>query len=159
MRHACHTWMVSDDDSDLVGDVTWALSTSRTSRMFFFHGTLTETVYCNQSIRFVDSTHPCMVCKLNHSLYASSRHHGPGTVALPPTWSHLALLRRSWTRPCFFSARWRHHLPPALRRRHHAHSVQSRPSLVHDHLPAARVCDKGPGLLHHFLRVAMERCP
>jgi hypothetical protein len=35
----------------------------------FLHGTLTETVYCTQSVGFVDPTHHDMVCKLNWSLY------------------------------------------------------------------------------------------
>ena len=35
----------------------------------FLHGTLTETVYCTQSVGFVDPTHHFMVCKLNWSLY------------------------------------------------------------------------------------------
>jgi hypothetical protein len=34
----------------------------------FLHGTLTETVYCTQPVRFVDPAHPDMVCKLNKSL-------------------------------------------------------------------------------------------
>jgi hypothetical protein len=35
----------------------------------FLHGTLTETVYCSQPARFVDSSCPDMVCRLNKSLY------------------------------------------------------------------------------------------
>jgi hypothetical protein len=35
----------------------------------FLHGTLTETVYCSQPTRFVDSSCPDMVCRLNKSLY------------------------------------------------------------------------------------------
>ncbi|WVZ85197.1 hypothetical protein U9M48_032147 [Paspalum notatum var. saurae] len=35
----------------------------------FLHGTLTETVYCNQPAGFVDPTCPDMVCRLNKSLY------------------------------------------------------------------------------------------
>jgi hypothetical protein len=35
----------------------------------FLHGTLSETVYCNQSIGFVDPTQPNRVCHLNKSLY------------------------------------------------------------------------------------------
>ena len=35
----------------------------------FFHGTLSETVYCSQSAGFVDSSRPDMVCRLNKSLY------------------------------------------------------------------------------------------
>ena len=35
----------------------------------FLHGTLSETVYCSQPARFVDSSCPDMVCRLNKSLY------------------------------------------------------------------------------------------
>jgi hypothetical protein len=35
----------------------------------FLHGTLTETVYCEQPSGFVDSSHPDYVCRLNKSLY------------------------------------------------------------------------------------------
>jgi hypothetical protein len=35
----------------------------------FLHGTLTETVYCQQPSGFEDSTHPDYVCRLNKSLY------------------------------------------------------------------------------------------
>ena len=35
----------------------------------FFHGTLSETVYCSQPAGFVDSSRPDMVCWLNKSLY------------------------------------------------------------------------------------------
>jgi hypothetical protein len=35
----------------------------------FLHGTLSETVYCNQPTRFVDPTQPDCVCLLNKSLY------------------------------------------------------------------------------------------
>jgi len=35
----------------------------------FLHGTLTETVYCQQPSGFVDSSHPDHVCRLNKSLY------------------------------------------------------------------------------------------
>jgi hypothetical protein len=35
----------------------------------FLHGTLSETVYCSQSIGFVDPVHPQLVCRLNKSLY------------------------------------------------------------------------------------------
>src|SRR6185295_14807151 len=35
----------------------------------FLHGTLSETVYCSQPARFVDSSRPDMVCRLNKSLY------------------------------------------------------------------------------------------
>lgn len=35
----------------------------------FLHGTLIETVYCVQSIEFVDSSRPNYVCRLNKSLW------------------------------------------------------------------------------------------
>jgi hypothetical protein len=35
----------------------------------FLHDTLTETVYCSQPTGFIDTTHPNLVCRLNHSLY------------------------------------------------------------------------------------------
>lgn len=35
----------------------------------FLHGTLSETVYMEQSKGFVDSSHPNYVCKLNKALY------------------------------------------------------------------------------------------
>jgi hypothetical protein len=35
----------------------------------FLHGTLTETVYCNQPTGFVDADRPDLVCRLNRSLY------------------------------------------------------------------------------------------
>jgi hypothetical protein len=35
----------------------------------FLHGTLTETVYCQQPSGFEDSAHPDYVCRLNKSLY------------------------------------------------------------------------------------------
>jgi hypothetical protein len=35
----------------------------------FLHGTLTETVYYNQPMRFVDPTQPNRVCPHNKSLY------------------------------------------------------------------------------------------
>src|SRR6185312_4873364 len=35
----------------------------------FLHGTLSETVYCSQPAKFVDSSHPDMICRLNKSLY------------------------------------------------------------------------------------------
>jgi hypothetical protein len=35
----------------------------------FLHGTLTETIYCNQPTGFVDAAHPDLVCRLNRSLY------------------------------------------------------------------------------------------
>jgi hypothetical protein len=35
----------------------------------FLHGTLTETVYCQQTSGFEDSAHPDYVCRLNKSLY------------------------------------------------------------------------------------------
>ena len=35
----------------------------------FLHSTLSETVYCSQPARFVDSSRPNMVCRLNKSLY------------------------------------------------------------------------------------------
>jgi hypothetical protein len=35
----------------------------------FFHGTLTETIYCSQPTGFTDVTHPDLVCRLNRSLY------------------------------------------------------------------------------------------
>jgi hypothetical protein len=35
----------------------------------FLHGTLSETVYCNQPTKFVDPTQPDRVCLLNKSLY------------------------------------------------------------------------------------------
>jgi hypothetical protein len=35
----------------------------------FLHGTLSETVYCNQPTRFIDPTQPDRVCCLNKSLY------------------------------------------------------------------------------------------
>jgi hypothetical protein len=35
----------------------------------FLHGTLTETVYCEQPSGFIDSSHPDHVCRLNKSLY------------------------------------------------------------------------------------------
>ena len=35
----------------------------------FLHGTLSETMYCSQPTRFVDSSRPDMVCRLNKSLY------------------------------------------------------------------------------------------
>jgi hypothetical protein len=44
----------------------------------FLHGTLQETVYAQQPARFVSSTHPDYVCKLNKSLY--------GLKQAPRTW-------------------------------------------------------------------------
>jgi hypothetical protein len=38
-------------------------------KIAFLHGTLTETVYCQQSSSFEDPTHPNFVCRLNKSLY------------------------------------------------------------------------------------------
>jgi hypothetical protein len=35
----------------------------------FLDGTLTETIYCKQPSRFVDSSRPNYVCRLNRSLY------------------------------------------------------------------------------------------
>jgi hypothetical protein len=35
----------------------------------FLHGTLSETVYCNQSMGFVDPSQPDRVCRLNKSPY------------------------------------------------------------------------------------------
>jgi hypothetical protein len=35
----------------------------------FLHGTLTETVYCNQPTIFADPAHPDLVCRLKKSLY------------------------------------------------------------------------------------------
>jgi hypothetical protein len=35
----------------------------------FLHGTLTDTVYCQQPSGFEDSAHPDYVCRLNKSLY------------------------------------------------------------------------------------------
>jgi hypothetical protein len=42
------------------------------------HGALTETVYCTQSVGFVDPAHPDIVCKLNRSLY--------GLKQMPQAW-------------------------------------------------------------------------
>ena len=39
----------------------------------FFHGTLSETVYCSQPAGFVNSSLPDMVCRLNKSLYGLKR--------------------------------------------------------------------------------------
>jgi hypothetical protein len=36
----------------------------------FLHGTLTETVYCQQPFGFDDSTHPDFICRLNKSYMA-----------------------------------------------------------------------------------------
>jgi hypothetical protein len=46
----------------------------------FLHGTLTETVYCQQPSGFVDSSHPNYVCRLNKSLY--------GLKQAPRAWHH-----------------------------------------------------------------------
>jgi hypothetical protein len=35
----------------------------------FLHGTLTETIYCNQPTGFADPAHPDLVCRLKKSLY------------------------------------------------------------------------------------------
>ena len=35
----------------------------------FFHGTLSETIYCAQPVGFEDSARPNHVCRLNRSLY------------------------------------------------------------------------------------------
>ena len=35
----------------------------------FLHGTLSEAVYCAQSVGFEDTAHPDYVCRLNRSLY------------------------------------------------------------------------------------------
>jgi hypothetical protein len=49
----------------------------------FLHGTLTETVYCNQPTSFVDEARPDLVCRLNRSLY--------GLKQAPRAWySHFA---------------------------------------------------------------------
>jgi hypothetical protein len=44
----------------------------------FIHGTLTEMVYCSQSVNFVDPADLDIVCKLNRSLY--------GLKQVPRTW-------------------------------------------------------------------------
>jgi hypothetical protein len=41
----------------------------------FLHGTLTETIYCEQPSGFVDSSHPNYVCHLNKSLYGLKQAH------------------------------------------------------------------------------------
>jgi hypothetical protein len=46
----------------------------------FLHGTLTEKVYYVQPSRFVDSSHPDLVCRLNKSLY--------GLKQAPRAWHH-----------------------------------------------------------------------
>jgi len=55
----------------------------------FFHGTLSETVYCSQPTGFANTTHPDHVCRLNKSLY--------GLKQVPREWhsrfaSHLLSL-------------------------------------------------------------------
>jgi hypothetical protein len=47
-------------------------------KIAFLHGTLTETVYCEQPFRFIDSAHLDYVCRLNKSLY--------GLKQAPRTW-------------------------------------------------------------------------
>ena len=42
----------------------------------FLHGTLSETVYCSQPARFVDSSRPDMVCRLNKSLWSEAGSSG-----------------------------------------------------------------------------------
>jgi hypothetical protein len=59
----------------------------------FLHGTLTETFYCSQPTGFVDAANPDLVCRLNRSLYASSKHRGPRTAASPPIFPPSALSR------------------------------------------------------------------
>jgi hypothetical protein len=56
----------------------------------FLHGTLTETVYCEQPSEVVDSSHMDYVCRLNKSLY--------GLKQAPRAWysrfaSHILSLR------------------------------------------------------------------
>jgi hypothetical protein len=46
----------------------------------FLHGTLTETVYCNQPTGFADPAHPDLVCRLKKSLYGLNRRPAPGTA-------------------------------------------------------------------------------
>jgi hypothetical protein len=41
----------------------------------FLHGTLSETVYCSQSTRFVDPAQPDHVCLLNKSLYGHFKNN------------------------------------------------------------------------------------
>jgi hypothetical protein len=61
----------------------------------FLHGHLTETVYCAQPSGFLDASRPDHVCRLNRSLYGSSRRRAPGTLGLPPFLLRLDLLSRS----------------------------------------------------------------
>jgi hypothetical protein len=55
--------------------------------------------------------------------------------------------------------RRRHHLHPALRRRHCAHNIHHRPSTLHDRRPLAGVCDEGPGDPSPLPRITAERRP
>lgn len=41
----------------------------------FLHGALTETLYCSQSVDFVDPTHPDLVYKLNNPPYGLKQAH------------------------------------------------------------------------------------
>jgi hypothetical protein len=79
----------------------------------FLHGTLTETVYCCQSVGFMDSSRPDMICRLNRSLYGLK--HPPG-VALKTGYvrvdiglhggqvRHVFVHPPSWSRDCLLSS-------------------------------------------------------
>jgi hypothetical protein len=103
-----------------------------------------ETVYCSQPTDFVNAARPDLVCRLNHSLFGLKQ--APQTSYSRRLLLGLHRLRRGQVGylPIHLPAQRRHHLPPALRRRHCAHGIHCRPLITHDHRPSARVRDEGP---------------
>jgi hypothetical protein len=73
--------------------------TSLMSKKAFLHSTLTKSVYCSQSVGFIDSTHLGTACKFNCSLYGHKQTLWSGIVAPPSTWSYSASMRPSQSYP------------------------------------------------------------
>jgi hypothetical protein len=59
----------------------------------FLHDTLTETVYCSQSIGFADPAHPDLVCRLKTSLYGLKQAWGAWYNQFAFFCSHMGLPR------------------------------------------------------------------
>jgi hypothetical protein len=122
--------------------------TSLMSKKAFLHSTLTKSVYCSQSVGFIDSTHLGTTCKFNRSLYGHKQTLWSAIVALPLTWSYSASMRPSQAYPCSSSGvapTPSTSCSPALHRCHHAHDIQSHPPPAHDRLHAVIVRDEGLG--------------
>jgi hypothetical protein len=122
----------------------------------FLHGTPTKTVYCTQSIGFVDPTHPDMVCKLNKSLYGLKQAPGLGIVVSLPSCVRRASSRPSQTRPCSsFTAYFLLYIDDIV-------ITASSSGLLYHIISCLQqeFAMKDLGVLHHFLGgVTVERRP